>query len=539
MIYFHRMDSKSNLLSLLLVLLISAKLSAQSIPIQLMVVDQNGFEMPITQVKLRLTMRGDTSLTTGQYQEVHNVSTNDLGVVSVDLGEGIVTTNSQVLAIDLFSFGIDEPYIKTELDTSISPTSYTNLGWMRYRYPLVARRALYADSAKFSDSASYVINAQNDWYKDSSESNEIQNLVLSDLGYLKLSKSSDSVLIRTELSGTSNLCFESDRVFYSDSSVEDIVHFGDTTIVLKVLSSTADSTLRELIFHTAIGQTSVQISTASSITSPKMFIRSNRVVLYEAQNSLLIYDFQGSILSNTALSQTKVFIGLGDSVAFFTNRFYSGTNFTLTSQNIFSGQGNSTGNIYVCSGCVSRPLPNLANIRGDTLWVTNVYGNESYMMVGVNHYESNSNSYVAKGIVKNINTGSTEFKLNHSGSLLISNSTSTISYSLNKTGQGSFTYGRFAQNGPPFNVFLKGNTVHARYKATGPHMLPGGIYVNTPSGLNTMVDLSFNIGGELIAVNTYLASELRSDLINGSSVLRMTQGDCLNGQNISSSLFCQ
>ena len=39
--------------------------NSQSIPIQLMVVDQNGFEMPNTQVKLRLTMRGDTSLTTG------------------------------------------------------------------------------------------------------------------------------------------------------------------------------------------------------------------------------------------------------------------------------------------------------------------------------------------------------------------------------------------------------------------------------------------------------------------------------------------
>ena len=64
----------------------SLALSAQSIPIQLMVVDQNGFEMPNTQVKLRLTMRGDTSLTTGQYQEVHNVSTNDLGIVSVDFG---------------------------------------------------------------------------------------------------------------------------------------------------------------------------------------------------------------------------------------------------------------------------------------------------------------------------------------------------------------------------------------------------------------------------------------------------------------------
>ncbi len=103
-------------------------IKAQSIPIQLMVVDQNGFEMPNTQVKLRLTMRGDTSLTTGQYQEVHNVSTNDLGIVSVSFGAGITTTNSQVLGLELFAFDESEPFIKTELDTSISPAQYRNLG---------------------------------------------------------------------------------------------------------------------------------------------------------------------------------------------------------------------------------------------------------------------------------------------------------------------------------------------------------------------------------------------------------------------------
>ena len=101
---------------------VSISIKAQSIPIQLMVVDQNGFEMPNTQVKLRLTMRGDTSSTTGQYQEVHSVTTNDLGVVSVDLGSGITTTNSQVLSLDLFSFSENEPFIKTELDTTINPT---------------------------------------------------------------------------------------------------------------------------------------------------------------------------------------------------------------------------------------------------------------------------------------------------------------------------------------------------------------------------------------------------------------------------------
>ena len=132
---------------------------SQSIPIQLMVVDQNGFEMPNTQVKLRLTMRGDTSLTTGQYQEVHNVSTNDLGIVSVEFGAGITTTNSQVLGLELFAFDESEPFIKTELDTSISPTQYRNLGWMKYSYSMVSQRALKADTADYlRDNLIYELN---------------------------------------------------------------------------------------------------------------------------------------------------------------------------------------------------------------------------------------------------------------------------------------------------------------------------------------------------------------------------------------------
>lgn len=132
---------------------------AQTIPIQLMVVDQNGFEMPNTQVKLRLTMRGDTSSTTGQYQEVHNVTTNDLGVVSVDLGSGITTTNSQALSLDLFSFSENEPYIKTELDTTITPTQYQSLGWLKYSYSMVAQRALKADTADYlRDNLIYELN---------------------------------------------------------------------------------------------------------------------------------------------------------------------------------------------------------------------------------------------------------------------------------------------------------------------------------------------------------------------------------------------
>jgi len=146
-------------LVLILILVSAVQSVGQSIPIQLMVVDQKGFEMPNTQVKLRLTMRGDTSSTVGQFQEVHNVSTNNLGVVSVDLGEGVVTTNSQVLAFGLFTFGDNEPFIKTELDTTINPTQYQSLGWLKYTYPMVAQRALKADTANYlKDNLIYELN---------------------------------------------------------------------------------------------------------------------------------------------------------------------------------------------------------------------------------------------------------------------------------------------------------------------------------------------------------------------------------------------
>ena len=139
-----------NIMKTLVILFLSCSFSfAQGIPIQLMVVDGDGFEMPNKQVKLRLTLTNDTSLTTGQYQEVHSITTSDLGIASVELGSGITTSNSQTLDLGLFNFQEVEPFIKTELDTNLSPTQYIELGWMRYNYPLIAQRALKADTADY------------------------------------------------------------------------------------------------------------------------------------------------------------------------------------------------------------------------------------------------------------------------------------------------------------------------------------------------------------------------------------------------------
>ena len=158
---------------------------AQGIPIQLMVVDQNGFEKVNHSVKLRLTLTNDTSNTTGQYQEVHITQTNDFGIVSASLGKGVATTNSSVYGIEQFAFSSTEPFISIELDTSSSSTQYYSVGTIEYAYPMVSQRALKADSsdyslnainAEYSDTAEFARNFNESLDNDTSSANELQDL---------------------------------------------------------------------------------------------------------------------------------------------------------------------------------------------------------------------------------------------------------------------------------------------------------------------------------------------------------------------------
>ena len=54
------------------------------------------------------------------------------------------TTNSSVLSLSQFSFTIDEPIIKVELDTTVNFNQYYTVGYVDYHYSIVARRALIA-----------------------------------------------------------------------------------------------------------------------------------------------------------------------------------------------------------------------------------------------------------------------------------------------------------------------------------------------------------------------------------------------------------
>ena len=158
---------------------------SQEIPIQLMLVDNSGFEKVNHYVKLRLTMSNDTSSTLGQYQEVHLTQSNEYGIISENIGSGVATTNSQVLSLEQFTFLTNEPIIQIELDTSSASNQYYTVGYVSYNYPIVARRALSADSSdysdqsinsEYSDTAEFARNFNESFDGDTSDVNELQEL---------------------------------------------------------------------------------------------------------------------------------------------------------------------------------------------------------------------------------------------------------------------------------------------------------------------------------------------------------------------------
>jgi hypothetical protein len=169
---------------------------AQGIPVQLMVADMNGFEMVDHDVKLRLTLLNDTSSNAGQFQEVHVTKTNDFGIVSIILGKGVSTTNSQVLSLSQFNYINTEPLIKVELDTTPALNQYHDVGYVPYSYPMISRRSFKADSADYSDTAEFAKNFNESFDGDTSSNNEIQHLFL-DSDTIRISGSSSYIHFRS------------------------------------------------------------------------------------------------------------------------------------------------------------------------------------------------------------------------------------------------------------------------------------------------------------------------------------------------------
>ena len=521
-----------NIIKTLVILFLSCSFSfAQGIPIQLMVVDGDGFEMPNKQVKLRLTLTNDTSLTTGQYQEVHSITTSDLGIASVELGSGITTSNSQTLDLGLFNFQEVEPFIKTELDTNLSPTQYIELGWMRYNYPLIAQRALRSDSSE------YLINEKAEWYFDSSASNEIQHLYL-DQGFLKLTESNDSIDLNTAsgLQKTEDFCNYSEEYYYSasstaDTGVIDIGNLNDTLYVLRQVSRTTDS-----IFYSVEQKTSSSSSNLFFFKAPqnasywngRLFLRKNRIIIVGSE--ILVYSNTGNLIFEQVTDLQNRLIAIGDSIMFLTNSAY-GTSFTIKFRNIYSGTVLSKYQ-SVCSGCVSRPLPTLGITSGDTAWI-NAYTsfnsfpwyefalNERWYCYNGNLYQQTTGYQQPKQAIFDIQTNTSRFRVWQTGLLIINGKATTVPVD---------PYYSYSQT--TFSLDNQQGQIRFRYLAKSSHLLFNRYYIEMPAvsgNGSVLIEVIFDTDGEVKSINKSFVGELRVDELSYTSILQFEASNCLNG----------
>lgn len=356
-------------------------MSGQGIPIQLMVVDADGFEKVNHDVKLRLTMSNDTSSTAGQYQEVHITQSNEFGIVSVEMGSGISTTNSQVLGISQFTFSASEPFIKVELDTSQSLNQYYEVGHVPYSYPLISRRALKADSADyanqsinsvFADTAEFARTFVESIDFDTSSTNELQDLTLSSNGYLKLTKSPDSVLISSgNKSGISNLksyqnrsgCFQGNPEVY-DLAILDGYSFITPQIVFDSVAFISarlgtGSSAVWFLFKVDL-KNSLIISTENLGSSGAIYRAQSDSVAYMWDATTIykinsIGTFVDTITTSLSLPYTAVVHDNGDLCWLATNTIYtlnssSGNITSVVTANSFNGGLSAVGNDSILVG---------------------------------------------------------------------------------------------------------------------------------------------------------------------------------------------
>lgn len=131
-------------LSLLLSTTISAQ-SPQSFPYQAVARDVNGNLLSNQLIALRFTILDNSNAGPVTYQEIQNVTTNALGLFSVNIGQGNVITGS----FNSINWAINAKFLKVELDAG-GGSNYTTMGTtqlMSVPYALYANGTLANGSA--------------------------------------------------------------------------------------------------------------------------------------------------------------------------------------------------------------------------------------------------------------------------------------------------------------------------------------------------------------------------------------------------------
>jgi len=111
----------------------------QGISYQAVIRSTSGAIVPLQSVRLRLSIRDTTAAGTVVYQETHQATTNQHGLVNLIIGQGTVVSG----AFATINWGAANKFLQVEVDPA-GGTSYTNIGtqqMMSVPYALYAKTA--------------------------------------------------------------------------------------------------------------------------------------------------------------------------------------------------------------------------------------------------------------------------------------------------------------------------------------------------------------------------------------------------------------
>ena len=177
---------KKQLLTLTTALLISVLTFAQNVPqginYQGVARDGNGAILQNHFMSLKASIYSDTVSNTIQWQEVHSVTTNDVGIFTIIIGDGMGLASSVQTAFTNIDWNASTHYIKIELDHGSGFMDYGTTALQSVPYALAAEKADVANAVDWTNINNIPADiADGDQIDDADNNitNELQNLTIS------------------------------------------------------------------------------------------------------------------------------------------------------------------------------------------------------------------------------------------------------------------------------------------------------------------------------------------------------------------------
>ena len=237
---------------------------AQSVPqginYQAVARDANGTILTNHYMTLKASIYSDTVANTMQWQELHTITTNDVGIFAIVLGNGFAGVGSVQTAFANIDWNASTHYIKIELDHGSGFMDYGTTALQSVPYALAAETADIIDWTGVVNIPADIADGDDVDDADNDASNELQTLSVSNDSISISDGNSVAIPINTNISindlldGSTGSGLTSDNVFLGDSSGASITNTAHSNVGLgqKTLTSITHDD-----YNTAIGYKSL------------------------------------------------------------------------------------------------------------------------------------------------------------------------------------------------------------------------------------------------------------------------------------------